>query len=479
MPALLLALTRAEYALRFGVGAAIALAAWLLLVAVLAIATRARTPDPGPEALDLPGEEPPAVVAMLTDGWEVGHEAVPATLIDLAARKIVAIEGVGPDRFVVRLRPSASTAGLTFYEQQVLGHVRGLASPDGTVPCEALTTGPEGDSVAWWDRFQAAVVDDARDRGLSRSRWSRWMLLLLGAAAVVPAALVALAIVFVPPEEGTEEENPVGGFLGITAMAWFPLMTLPRKLRAERDTPAGREAAARWLGLRNHLEGSGGFTDAPPAAVAIWDRYLSYGAALGVAAGAVRALPLGSESDTEAWTAYGGHWRVVHIDYPKRLPPGWGKPPVLAAAISLAGVLGGLFVARIFFPLMADTVSDLVDSIREDGFNPIELIVVALLAIPTTVSALLVRRSAVMLAAAVADLFVRREVEGVVLRIRSHEKVSYLAVDDGTGTKVRAWIVSPSVLVGLSQGSKVSATVTPRLGHVSRLSKQQEPDEAH
>lgn len=476
MPGVLLALSRAEYALRFGIAAAIALGAWLLLLGVLAAATRARTPGAGPEALDLPGDEPPAVVAMLTDGWEVGHEAVPATLIDLAARKIVAIEGVGLDRFVVRLRPAAAAppVDLTPYEEQVLRHVRNLASADGTVPCEALTTGPEGDSAAWWKRFQAAVVTDARDRGLSRSRWSPWMLLLLGAAAVVPAALVALAIVFVPPEEGTEEEeNPVGAFLGITAIAWFPLMAVPGKMRAERDTPAGREAAARWLGLRQHLEGSGGFTDAPPAAVAIWDRYLSYGAALGVAAGAVRALPLGSESDTEAWTAYGGHWRVVHIDYPKRFPPGWGKPPILATAIGLAGLLGSLFVARIFFPLMADTASDLFDTTRDEGFDPINLIGMAILAIPTTFTAVLLVRSALMLAAAVPDLFARREAEGVALRIRRHEKVSYLAVDEGRGTKVRAWIVEPAVLdgAGVTQGSRVSATVSPRLGHVSRLSQ--------
>ena len=477
---MLVALTRGEYALRFGIAAAIAVAAWLLLLGALAVATRARTPDPGPEALDLPGDEPPAVVAMLTDGWEVGHEAVPATLIDLAARKIVAIEGVGLDRFVVRLRPSARTDGLTFYEQQVLSHVRGLASADGTVPCEALTTGPEGDSAAWWKRFQTSVVDDARQRGLSRGRWSRWMLLLLGTTAVVPAALVALAFVLVPPEEGsTEDDSPVGAFIGLTAMAWFPLMAIPRNMRAERDTPAGREAAARWLGLREHLEGSGGFTDAPPAAVAIWDRYLSYGAALGVAAGAVRALPLGSESDTEAWTSYGGHWRVVHIDYPKRFPPGWGKPPILATVIGLAGLLASLFVARIFFPLMADTASDLFESTRDEGFDPVNLIGIAILAIPTVVTAVLLVRSAVMLAAAVPDLFVRREVEGVALRIRRQEKVSYLAVDEGTGTKVKAWIVAPAVLdgAGLGQGSRLSATVSPRLGHVSRLARMSDADQ--
>jgi len=56
----------------------------------LQVQPAARTPRPGPQLLELPGEESPAVVAMLTDDWEVGREAVPATLIDLAARKIVA-----------------------------------------------------------------------------------------------------------------------------------------------------------------------------------------------------------------------------------------------------------------------------------------------------------------------------------------------------------------------------------------------------
>jgi hypothetical protein len=478
---LLLALTRGEYALRFGIAAGVALAAWLVLLGLFAVATRARKPDAGPEALELPGDEPPAVVAMLTDGWAVGHEAVPATLIDLAARKIVAIEGAGLDRFVVRLRPSASTAGLTDYEQQVLRHVQNLASPDGTVPSEALTTGPEDDSAAWWKRFQASVVDDARSRGLSRSRWSKWMLVVLGAVALVPATLAALALVTAPPAEGTSEtDNPVGAFIGATALAWFPLMAVPRKLRAERDTPAGQDAAARWLGLRDHLDATGGFADAPPAAVAIWDRFLAYGAALGVAGAAVRALPLGSESDTEAWTAHGGHWRVVHISYPKRLPPGWGKQPLLATAIGLAGLLGGLFVARIFFPLMADLLGDLLDSTGDEGFDPVNLIGVAILAVPTIVTAVLVIRSAFMLAASVPDLFVKREVEGVVLRIRRHEKVSYLAVDEGAGSKVRAWIVAPAVLnaAGLSQGWPVSATVSPRLGHVSRLARMPDADQS-
>ena len=128
---------------------------------------------------------------------------------------------------------------------------------------------------------------------------------------------------------------------------------------------------------------------------------------------------------------------------------------------------------------MADAASDLFDSTRDEGFDPVNLIGVALLALPTTVTGVLLVRSAVMLAAAVPDLFVRREVEGVALRIRRQEKVSYLAVDEGTGTKLKAWIVEPALLdgAGLGQGSRLSATVSPRLGHVSRLVRMPAPDQ--
>ena len=173
-----------------------------------------------------------------------------------------------------------------------------------------------------------------------------------------------------------------------------------------------------------------------------------------------------------AWSHYGGRWRTVHIDYPKRIPPGWGRPPLLATAIGLASLLGGLFVVRIFFPLMADTLGDLFDSL-DDGFEPLDLLAVAIVGLPTTFVSVWLARSALMLSAAVPDLFVHREVEGVVLRIRRKEKDSYLAIDEGIGSKIKAWRVEPVVLDGaaLRQGSAVSATVSPRLGHVSRLGK--------
>jgi hypothetical protein len=474
---LILALTRSEAAARLGVGAAVALVAWLLLLAVLAAASRPHRPDPAPASMEMGGDEPPAVAGMLTAGWRLGRETVPATLIDLAARKIVAIEQVSPERFVVRLPSAAATpSGLTPYESQILTHVRGLAGADGTVPCEALTTGPEAESASWWKRFETEVRKDARGRGLSRGRWSGWMTVLLAVTALAPSLLGAAAVVVVPNDKtnsSSNDDNPIGAFIGIAAILEFGLLAIPGKMRAERDTPKGREAAARWLGLREYLGEDGAFADAPPAAVAVWDRYLAYGAALGVAPAAVRSLPLGTESDTVAWSAYGGRWRTVEIDYPKRIPPGWGRHPALATAIALASLGAGLFVAKIFFPALANTTSDLLDSGRGHGLETLDLVGLALLAIPSVVTAIWVVRSTLMLVAALPDLGARKEVEGVVLRIRPHEKQPYLAVDEGRGTHVRAWLVEPLVLsnAGLTQGSPVRATVSPRLGHVFALAR--------
>ena len=88
----------------------------------------------------------------------------------------------------------------------------------------------------------------------------------------------------------------------------------------------------------------------------------------------------------------------------------------------------------------------------------------------------LVLRSTIMLLAAVPDLFVTQEVQGIVLRHRRREKDTYVAVDDGTRPAIRAWRVEPAVGAGIGQGSLVRATVRPRLGHVLRIEQSPGPN---
>jgi hypothetical protein len=453
------------------IAAAIAFGVWIVVLVLLAVATRAREPDPAPATMELGGDEPPAVVNLITNGWAVGKEAVPATLIDLAARKVVAIELAGADHCVVRVR-GGEARELTDYERQVHDHVRTLAS-DGVVPAEALTTGPEAESKGWWTRFRNAVTADARRRGLSRKRWATAHLVVLGIFAAAPAALAAGAFAVLPSGSSSSSKSDSGGLFGFVFMAvivWLGLMVVPGSMRAERDTPAGLAAASRWLGLRAQLAGNESFGEQPPAGVVLWDRLLSYGAAMGVAAGAVRGLPMGAESATEAWTSYGGRWRVVRIRYPHHLPPGWGRSPWAAIGVGLVWLVPAGLVAYGLGSLLSSAIGSIGD-VASGGWEAVGALVGLLFTLAPVVALVY---GATMLWSGAADLNRRAEVEGLVLRRReivsnsksgSSTTAVYLAVFDGRAQEVRALRCTPQTASGVHAGSYVRATVSPRLAH--------------
>src|SRR5690242_847131 len=167
----------------FGIWGAIALGVWSLLLAGLAVWTRPDLPPAAPETMDL-GREPPAIAAFLTARWEVPSTAMSGTLVALAARDVIAIEQVAADKFVVRLK-GEPPADLTEYERMVYGRVRDVAV-NGPAPCEALALGDDEAATKFANDFTKRVIADARERGLSQSRWTRTTL----APLVVMAAIV-------------------------------------------------------------------------------------------------------------------------------------------------------------------------------------------------------------------------------------------------------------------------------------------------
>src|SRR5947207_5739548 len=126
----------AQVALAYAGGVATAL--WLIVVAAVRVARGPESPDEGPPTMDL-GPEPPAVANLLVNRWRPTPEAVPATLLDLAARGSVEFQQVAPGQFECRIR-QADQALLPF-EARVLSLLRSKAV-DGVVPTAALTTGP-------------------------------------------------------------------------------------------------------------------------------------------------------------------------------------------------------------------------------------------------------------------------------------------------------------------------------------------------
>jgi hypothetical protein len=457
-----------------GVGAVLA---WLALLALLAAVNEPRRVKPGPQTLDLVGPEPPAVVNLVTDDWVLGHEAVPATLLDLAARKYLACDSVGDDTMVSTTRRAPTD--LLEFERMVYEHVRSLSrqTTDGRVHAQALTTGPGEDAERWWRRFRSQVESRAQALGLSRNRWSAAAKSTLTVAAALAAVCMAAAgLTFVtdpkPGEVRDSDEDPsaipfVAGFATFVVLG-----AVTAKLGGQRDTPAGREVAARWLGLGDMLAGNPTFAEQPPAGVAIWDRHIAYGAALGVSHGAVAALPLGAESEREAWSPVTGRWRVVRIRYPQRIPPGYGRHPALVALVAALRVAACYWLLPKVVHLRDLEVGGskvFVDLPEQwDTILPIAAFVLTVPLVTFTVF------SVWRLALGLADLAGgRRPVQGRVLRTkevivtrndRERTVATLVAVDDGTADKVRAWRI-PGVPT-TRPGDTVYGEVTRYLQHV-------------
>ena len=115
---------------------AAAVITWWLWFAAERVALRRRRhlPSPGPATMDL-GTESPAVVNLLVHAGDVTAEAVPATVLDLAARHHIEVFEATPDQYACRLR-SQPTDELRPYERQVYDVVASAAK-DGPVPVAA------------------------------------------------------------------------------------------------------------------------------------------------------------------------------------------------------------------------------------------------------------------------------------------------------------------------------------------------------
>lgn len=424
------------------VGAVATGAVWLLAAAVVYLVRKPPEPVVGLRTLDL-GPEPPAVANFLVNDFRVTDEAVPATLIDLAARNVVDVEQRGPGVFYVRLR-SEQGDPLTAYESRVLDHLRSKAS-DGVVPAEALTTGPEERSKRWRRAFGGEVVVDAKARGLSRDALGSRVFSALTVAAAVPALLIWPLWDF----------EPAAGIMiaAVALLGWI------RVRHPQRETPAGMQAASRWLGVKAELQENPVFDTHSPLTVELWNRLLAYGAALGVASGASGPLPMGTESDTRAWSAYSGRWRPVEVRYRRRWLIGSGRSPlgVLARGVGMS-LVGGFFL-YVPGPSVTDGLSSGVDV----------LIALAILLVP---SVLLIAGIAYVLLG-LADLGPTRDLTGPILRLREYgdddSRRYYVAVDDGISGRIGAWEVSPSLYAGLEQGELVTVTLTKTLGCVRSI----------
>jgi len=417
---------------------------------------RPLVPPSLPATSDL-GPESPAVANLLANGGELTPEAVPATLLDLAARRAIEIDEAEPHVYEVHIG-ARRPAGLTAYESRVIDLLHQKASGE-VVPAAALTTGATGEAKSWHASFDREVVSEARKLGFTKPRWPPQVLTALGLLLFGAFMFVALA--------ANEDSHLSAQWVGTLILALVTIGISNSILRdsAQLVTTAGLPKQARWLSLRRYLHDDELFATLPPTAVVVRERYLAYGAALGVAAAAVRAIPMGSESDRRAWSSYGGQWRQVSVSYPKMWPPAYGASP--GESIWRGIRLGG--VAAVFLWVFAQLLPHLSFTQRADQLTR-DLSAVAVLG--GAIALVVLGTGLWLLLAGLISLAGTAHVTGDAVRLRkfgSEGSICYLAVDDGTRDRIRAWKVRPAIYDGLTEYSTVTVSITPLLSYVRHV----------
>lgn len=448
-----------------GLGASLACSAAFYIVAGVVVITRRRSLPPALPATSDLGPESPAVANLLVNGGRVTPDAVPATLLDLAARHVVQIEETEPGTYSCRLS-TGPVQGLTPYEGQVLDLLRARAV-DGVVPAKALTAGPTDQARDWIKNFNRKVVEEADRAGISEPRWPPGVLALLSGLSLAAFLLAAFS-------GNAAVKVDVPQLIAI-ALSLLTFVVMSRAFPDDTQvvTPAGLASLARWLALRRYLHDDELFAGLPPTAVAVRDRYMAYGAALGAATAAVRAMPMGAESDRWAWSRYGGQWRQVRVSYPRSSwPPAWGYSSGQAAWLALRVGAIGLF----WFWLTSKILPNVTFTAQQDQLGRVlsfGILLVNLAALVALACALW------LLLAAVLGLVGTTEVTGEAIRLRQlpggNGVRCYVAVYRGTGDHVRAWVVSPELYATLNEYDIVTVSVAALLGRMRAVRRAVDP----
>lgn len=254
--------------------------------------------------------------------------------------------------------------------------------------------------------------------------------------------------------------------LWIGSLVFGLLALLAKGPAGECDTPYGRQVAAQWLGVRDWLRDHPEFGDLPPAAVAVWGRYLPYGAALGVTPVASAVLDLGMGGRRLIWSSYGGTWRKVRVRYP-RLWPRYGDPVSMLLLRSFLALMVGL-VLVVEFGLPEAAMPTMPRS-------PAGALAAASSQLPI-LAVLLLAYSGYVPLRTVLDLVTTRTITGEVLWVgrwrsryrseanRSVPWLEYVAVADGKADRITAWALP----VGSTTQPRARDIVTVRVRPWSR-----------
>jgi len=447
---------------------------WAVAVRVLARLTRPRMPRAAPATSEL-RDDPPAVVNLLVNRGRPNEDAARATLLDLAARRIIEISQPGDDplRPVVQIR-ERQPQGLTAYENRIFDRLRRTA-PDGRlVPLAALTDAYAQEGFWWWDSFRREVRADAKKAGYTDDSWFSWstVLLMLGAFWIAMLIGTLALLPFYGSLEGMEvdpeREQAAPGFplivSGCVCLVVVTLLVLYLLAYHDFDgfTRKGNAATSHWLGVANYLKAHEDYDDVPAAGVTIWDRYLAQGVALGTNPVAAEAIDLRTKREEIAWSRHTGQWRRVVVRHPHSFSP-FGAPAGLMLIWTMVAVPAWSALAWYGVQLARDTRAAWV-IVAFAGWRLARNVyqstrAVADLIAPVSFTGTLLTFHAIGPTADEKEKMLARYPAGVQALQRRYDKVWMRAVvDDGRSDRLRPWQVSLRYADGIAVGDLVTVT---------------------
>lgn len=256
----------------------LAVAALLLLAGpVAALRTRAAAAAATPEELaEPPSDLPAALVALL-----VGHRgrgrrsAVAATVLQLAERGQLRIDGFDAERFELTVVPNAR--GELPFEWYVLQNLRGGASEAQGRTLEGPPLWGEG----MWRRPRLGTFE----RDVIQVAANRAFLTPAASAAVLFVLPMALATCMLAINSGAAVAVLSWGYGPGAFIGLFAAVAL-----GQRRTRAGEQEAARWLAHARWLRRTANLDDVGVPAFTVWGHHLTIAVATGVAPRVAAAL---------------------------------------------------------------------------------------------------------------------------------------------------------------------------------------------
>jgi uncharacterized membrane protein len=268
---------------------------------------------------ELPSERQPALVGYLMTSGMVGSGDMVGTIMDLARRGYLTIEEVKQeDRgfleklggtpeydYILKMTSNKELLELASYERDLLRFIfsRECATGADTISLHEFKKEAQKHSTEfhrWFKSWKERVKDLAKEHGDFEKKGTSMMIVSMIVGGVVMGAGVALAAFFQSPF----------AVIGIVAGgATIPLATL-----IKRRSPEAALEFKQWKALKRFLLHFSELKEAPPASLTLWEHFLVYAVALGVADKVLKALePHLPQMEASAGRSFGAGWYIGSV----------------------------------------------------------------------------------------------------------------------------------------------------------------------